>query len=67
LPDEVVTSTWNKYPAKTFEITNNGVVEKIMTLYPDGYRKSKTVIKIFGTKDNFDELINSFIEFKINK
>ncbi len=64
LPDEVSTSTWNKYPVKVFENTNMGVVEKIMLVYPAGYRQSKTVIKISGTKENFDEIINSLTDFK---
>ncbi len=66
LPDEVSTSTWNKYPVKIFENTNMGVAEKVMLVYPSGYRLSKTVIKISGTKEYFDDIINSFVDFKIN-
>ncbi len=67
LPDEVATSTWNGYPVKVFESRNIGVLEKIMLIYPNGYSRSKTVIKISGTKDEFDDLVGSFTEFKVSK
>ena len=63
LSNEVVTGTWNGYPVKVFENTDNGKTEKIMLVYPNGYKKSTTVIKIFGTKDRFDDLTSSFVEF----
>ncbi len=65
LPDKVVTSTLNGYPTKGFESMNMGVVEKILVVYPDGYKQSKTVIKISGTKDYFDGIIGTMTGFKI--
>ncbi|KKR34407.1 MAG: Phosphoenolpyruvate synthase [Candidatus Magasanikbacteria bacterium GW2011_GWA2_40_10] len=67
LPDEFVTSAWNGYPVRSFEIINNGVWEKTILVYPNGYKKSKTAIKIFGSKDEFDDLAGAFADFKINK
>ena len=66
---KIITSTWYGYPAKFHqEINPDGELhDKVLVIYPYGYKQSKTTVTIAGSKDEFDELVNSFTEFKINK
>ncbi len=65
----VTTSSWNGYPVKFYNSVglDEEAYGKNLEVYPDGYQKSKTVIKIYGTASTFDSLINSITDFKINK
>ena len=64
-----VTSSWNGYPAKFYDEVDSGgeVSGKVLDIYPNGYKKSKTVIKIYGTTSTFENLVSSFTDFKVNK
>jgi len=65
----IATSTWNNYPVKFYDrvYIDEEVVVKTLDIFPDGYKQSKTIIRISGTKDKFAGLAGSFIDFKINK
>jgi hypothetical protein len=65
--DKISTTTWNGYPAKVYEDQNQGRDEKVMDVYPDGYARSKFVVEIYGSKDDFDTLASGITDFKINK
>ena len=38
---------------------------KTLDIFPDGYKKSKKVIRISGTKNEFDAFLDSFVDFKV--
>ena len=65
----ITTSTWKGYLVKFFDDAglDGEIGSKVLEVYPNGYKKSKTVIKISATKDEFDSLVSSFTEFQINK
>lgn len=65
LPEEVATTTWNGYLAKTFDNTSSDIPEKVLIVYPQGYKKSTTIIKIYGTPSTFESLTGSITNFKI--
>jgi pyruvate, water dikinase len=63
------TSTWSNYPAKFYDETDKDgeISVKSLDIYPDGYKKSKTIIRISATKNEFDDLMASITDFKINE
>ncbi|OGH91161.1 MAG: hypothetical protein A2534_04230 [Candidatus Magasanikbacteria bacterium RIFOXYD2_FULL_39_9] len=63
------TNTWRGYPAKFFFTLpfKSEYAVRLLEIYPDGYNKSKTVIKIMGNTSKFNEFIfSSMTDFKVN-
>lgn len=65
---DVVTTTWFGLPAKQFTMQ---MIESprfdVVELYPDGYTKSKKIIRLVGSHENFNDILASIKDFKINK
>jgi len=69
--EPISTSTWKGYPVKTFVIKPSGdsdsLGQKVVELYPDGYRKSIYILVIEGSLAEFDEIAATFKDFAIKK
>ncbi|MBI2038102.1 MAG: phosphoenolpyruvate synthase [Candidatus Magasanikbacteria bacterium] len=69
------TSTFFGYSAKVYDFINpeavfngaatTGTPISVIEIYPQGYKKSKSIIKISGNKEQFNNILTSIVDFKI--
>ena len=52
----LATSTWNGFEIKVYHRVTSSTTDRIIDIYPEGYSKSKTVLRFIGDNALFDEI-----------
>ena len=63
----MTTTPWSGYASFLMEYpTQAGYTEKILTVYPKDYKKTKKVVEISGDQENFDKIFPTITDFHID-
>lgn len=62
-----VTTTWSGIAARRYSIFGGEGTTPVVVLevYPDGFKKSKTTMYLYGDVENFDTILTSIADFKV--
>lgn len=69
LAEKITTTTWNNYPAKRLQDSNqkDGMSYEVLELYPQGYKKTKDIIELRGDSKTFEDNLKKIEQFEIKK